>query len=100
VGIVPSSSATAVARTKRSPTGCRRQPRARTALARSATQLWTWRRPSDRHAGVLDTDLLVYPVEGYALSIGVRAAISCPRFADAAFSVGDGNSRITVHIDY
>jgi uncharacterized protein (DUF2141 family) len=49
---------------------------------------------------VLDTDLLVYPVEGYALSNGVRAAISHPRFADAAFSVGDSNSRISVHIDY
>jgi len=50
--------------------------------------------------GQLDMDFLGYPVEGYALSNGVRGAISRPRFADAAFPVGDGDNRITIHIDY
>jgi uncharacterized protein (DUF2141 family) len=42
--------------------------------------------------GQLDMDFLGYPVEGYALSNGVRAATSRPRFADAAFPVGDGDN--------
>ena len=50
-------------------------------------------------AGLADTNFLGYPVEGYALSNGVRAAISRPRFGEDAFRVGDGDHRTTMHID-
>jgi uncharacterized protein (DUF2141 family) len=36
----------------------------------------------------LDTDFIGYPIEGYALSNGIRAVISRPQFSDAAFAVG------------
>jgi uncharacterized protein (DUF2141 family) len=38
--------------------------------------------------GRLDTDFIGYPKEGYALSNGMRAVFSRPRFIDAAFPVG------------
>ena len=50
--------------------------------------------------GRLDTNLLGYPVEGYALSNGIRAVLWRPRFADAAFAVGDGGIAVTLHIKY
>lgn len=50
--------------------------------------------------GKLDTNFLGYPIEGYALSNGIRAVISRPRFIDAAFTVGDEDCRVTLHIKY
>ena len=39
----------------------------------------------------LDTNFLGLPVEGYALSNGVRAVMAKPTFQQAAFSVGNGD---------
>jgi uncharacterized protein (DUF2141 family) len=48
----------------------------------------------------LDTNLVGLPTEGYALSNGVRAVLSAPRFIDAAFTVGGGDKPIALHIRY
>jgi uncharacterized protein (DUF2141 family) len=48
----------------------------------------------------LDTDFLGLPIEGYALSNGVRAVFSKPNFYQAAFSVGAGVTPVTLHIRY
>ena len=48
----------------------------------------------------LDTNFIGYPVEGYALSNGIRAIISRPRFGDAAFAVGGDGKRVVLHIKY
>ncbi len=48
----------------------------------------------------LDTNFIGYPVEGYALSNGVRAIISRPRFVDAAFAVSVDGKRVALHIKY
>jgi uncharacterized protein (DUF2141 family) len=50
--------------------------------------------------GHLDTNLLGLPIEGYALSNGVRAILAAPRFTDAAFTVGGGDKPIALHIRY
>ncbi len=50
--------------------------------------------------GRLDTNFIGYPVEGYALSNDIRAVISRPSFADAAFAVPDGDKHVTLHIKY
>jgi uncharacterized protein (DUF2141 family) len=50
--------------------------------------------------GHLDTNFLGLPVEGYALSNGVRAVLSAPLFIDAAFTVGGGDKPIALHIRY
>lgn len=50
--------------------------------------------------GKLDTNFIGYPIEGYALSNGIRAVISRPRFADAAVAVGDGDTTVALHIRY
>lgn len=50
--------------------------------------------------GKFDTNLIGYPVEGYALSNGVRAIVSRPRFVDCAFTVGAGNTPVALHIKY
>lgn len=50
--------------------------------------------------GRFDTNFIGYPVEGYALSNGIRAIISRPRFVDAAFSVPDGDKDVALHIKY
>jgi uncharacterized protein (DUF2141 family) len=50
--------------------------------------------------GRLDTNFIGYPIEGYALSNGIRAIISRPRFVDASFTVPDGDKRVTLHIKY
>jgi uncharacterized protein (DUF2141 family) len=50
--------------------------------------------------GKLDTNFIGYPVEGYALSNGIRAILSRPRFADAAFTVGEGDTKVALHIEY
>lgn len=48
----------------------------------------------------LDTNFIGYPVEGYALSNGIRAVVSRPRFVDAAFIVGDESKSVSIHIRY
>jgi len=50
--------------------------------------------------GQLDTNFIGYPDEGYALSRGVRAIISRPRFMDAAFTVGAEGTGVRLHIEY
>jgi uncharacterized protein (DUF2141 family) len=50
--------------------------------------------------GKLDTNFIGYPVEGYALSNGIRAVLSRPRFIDAAFVAGDGDTKVALHIKY
>ncbi len=48
----------------------------------------------------LDTNFLGLPIEGYALSNGVRPAFSKPNFYQAAFSVGAGDKPVALHIRY
>ncbi len=48
----------------------------------------------------LDTDMLGLPVEGYALSNGIRAVLSKPDFYQAAFTVGAGDKPVALHIRY
>ena|SRR5437868_2749878 len=48
----------------------------------------------------LDTNFLGLPVEGYALSNGVRAVIAKPTFQQAAFTVGTGDKPVGLHIRY
>jgi uncharacterized protein (DUF2141 family) len=48
----------------------------------------------------LDTGPFGLPVEGYALSNGVRAVFAKPEFQQAAFSVGAGDKPIALHIRY
>jgi len=48
----------------------------------------------------LDTNFLGLPVEGYALSNGVRAVMAKPTFQQAAFSVGAGDKPVALHIRY
>lgn len=50
--------------------------------------------------GKFDTNFIGYPVEGYALSNGIRAIVSRPRFIDCAFAVGRGDTPVTLHIKY
>ena len=54
----------------------------------------------ENNNGRLDTDFIGYPTEGYALSNGIRAVISRPRFIDAAFAVGGGDAHVTLRIKY
>ena len=48
----------------------------------------------------LDTSPIGLPVEGYALSNGIRAVFSKPNFYQAAFTVGGGDKPIALHIRY
>ena len=48
----------------------------------------------------LDTDVLGLPVEGYALSNGVRAVMSKPTFQQAAFTVSAEDKPVALHIRY
>jgi uncharacterized protein (DUF2141 family) len=48
----------------------------------------------------LDTNFLGLPIEGYALSNGVRAVMSKPTFQQAAFTVGVQDKPVTLHIRY
>ncbi len=50
--------------------------------------------------GRLDTNFIGYPAEGYALSNGIRAIISRPRFVDAAFAVAEGDTDVMLHVKY
>lgn len=48
----------------------------------------------------LDTNFLGLPIEGYALSNGVRAVMSKPTFQQAAFTVGQQDMPVALHIRY
>ncbi len=48
----------------------------------------------------LDTSLLGLPIEGYALSNGIRAVLSKPTFWQAAFTVGVEDKPVALHIRY
>ena len=48
----------------------------------------------------VSTDFIGYRTEGYALSNGIRAVISRPRFSDAAFDVGEEDARGALCIKY
>lgn len=48
----------------------------------------------------LDTNVLGLPTEGYALSNGVRPVMAKPTFQQAAFTVGDGDKPVALHIRY
>ena len=48
----------------------------------------------------LDTNFLGLPVEGYALSNGVRAVMSKPTFQQAAFTVSNGDKPVALHLRY
>jgi uncharacterized protein (DUF2141 family) len=54
----------------------------------------------ENNNGRLDTNFLGYPTEGYALSNGIRAVLTRPRFADAAFPVGEADTHVTLNIKY
>jgi uncharacterized protein (DUF2141 family) len=54
----------------------------------------------ENNNGRLDTDFIGYPREGYALSNGVRAALSRPRFTDAAFAINGKEAYVTLCIGY
>jgi len=47
-----------------------------------------------------DTDLVGQPLEGYALSNGVRAVMAKPTFQQAAFTVGTADTPISLQIRY
>ena len=48
----------------------------------------------------LDTDFIGLPIEGYALSNGVRAILSKPTFQQAAFTIGVEDKPVALHIRY
>ena len=48
----------------------------------------------------LDTNFLGLPVEGYALSNGARAVMAKPTFQQAAFTLGNQDTPIALHIRY
>jgi uncharacterized protein (DUF2141 family) len=48
----------------------------------------------------MDTDFVGLPIEGYALSNGVRAVLSKPTFQQAAFTVGAEDKPVALHIRY
>ena len=48
----------------------------------------------------LDTNFLGLPVEGYALSNGVRVVLSKPTFQQAAFTLGAEDKPLALHIRY
>ena len=48
----------------------------------------------------LDTNFVGLPTEGYALSNGVRAVMAKPTFQQAAFTVGNGDKPVGLHIRY
>jgi uncharacterized protein (DUF2141 family) len=54
----------------------------------------------ENNNGRLDTDFIGYPKEGYALSNGIRAVFSRPRFIDAAFPVTGEDAHVTLRIQY
>jgi len=50
--------------------------------------------------GHFKTNWFGYPLDGYALSNGIRAVVSRPTFAQAAFSVGNPATSVTLNVRY
>jgi uncharacterized protein (DUF2141 family) len=50
--------------------------------------------------GHFKTNWFGYPLDGYALSNGVRAVISRPTFAAASFAVTAPNTTVALHVKY
>lgn len=50
--------------------------------------------------GHFKTNIFGYPLDGYALSNGIRAVISRPTFAEAAFPVDAPDTNVTLHVKY
>ena len=50
--------------------------------------------------GHFKTNWFGYPLDGYALSNGIRAVVSRPTFAQAAFPVGDPATSVTLNVRY
>ncbi|HJU27539.1 MAG TPA: DUF2141 domain-containing protein [Candidatus Binataceae bacterium] len=50
--------------------------------------------------GHFKTNWFGYPLDGYALSNGIRAVIARPTFAQAAFAVGDPTTAVTLNVRY
>ena len=50
--------------------------------------------------GHFKTNWFGYPLDGYALSNGIRAVVSRPTFAQAAFPVGDPATAVTLNVRY
>lgn len=47
-----------------------------------------------------DTNWIGYPIEGYALSNGIRAVIARPTFAEAAFTVAAPATDVALNVRY
>ncbi|MDE2230202.1 MAG: DUF2141 domain-containing protein [Alphaproteobacteria bacterium] len=50
--------------------------------------------------GHFKTNWFGYPLDGYALSNGIRAVVSRPTFADAAFPVHGAGTQVTLNVRY
>ena len=50
--------------------------------------------------GHFKTNWFGYPLDGYALSNGIRAVVSRPTFAEAAFPVGNPATAVTLNVRY
>lgn len=50
--------------------------------------------------GHFKTNWFGYPLDGYALSNGIRAVVSRPTFAEAAFPVGNPATSVALHVRY
>ena len=50
--------------------------------------------------GHFKTNWIGYPLDGYALSNGIRAVVSRPTFAQAAFPVGNPATSVTLNVRY
>ncbi|MGH7122697.1 MAG: DUF2141 domain-containing protein [Acetobacteraceae bacterium] len=50
--------------------------------------------------GHFKTNFFGYPLDGYALSNGIRAVVSRPTFAEAAFPVAAPDTDVTLHVKY
>jgi uncharacterized protein (DUF2141 family) len=53
---------------------------------------------NDNHK--FDTNWFGYPIEGYALSNGIRAIVSRPTFAEASFPVRAPGTTVALHVKY
>ncbi|GEM_PF-204608 len=50
--------------------------------------------------GYFKTNWIGYPLDGYALSNGIRAVVSRPTFSEAAFKVDGDHTAVTLNIRY
>jgi uncharacterized protein (DUF2141 family) len=50
--------------------------------------------------GKLDQNFIGFPEEGYALSNDIRLSMYRPRFAESAFTVGEADLQVTLHVNY